>query len=288
MSLDGLSIDRFVVRYRVYGDPDSPNTMVCVNGAQQTIAAWKSLVGFFRKKYKIILFDLPGQGGSRIRLGGHHVSLAEQCRVMEALVERLVVDDKIDILTASWGGAVGALYSARNPARVRKLLLGSFGLTVNRAMLDLIRLGQELIAAGEIGRCGQIIADSFGSRLAPARRENIRRQFREMDPDAVQHFLEHIRWSAGADLREEIAFEDIRADTLIANGREDAILDPETLDALVAAIPRARRVLVEGAGHFMHFENPDILNLYDDFYSGRDKTAGARPVPEIGMAPAHA
>lgn len=286
LNQDGTTIGRFVVRHRLYGNAGGTNTLVCINGAQQTIAAWRRLVSFFGQRYKILLFDLPGQGGSRILSGGYQVSLMEQCEVMEALVDQAAPDGKIDIFTASWGGAVGTLYSARNPARVRKLLLGSFGLTVNTAMHDLIRLGQVLIRAGEVGRCGQVIADTFGNRLTPAMRDSIRRQFQEMDADAVQHFFEHITWSMSADLRKEIAFEDIRADTLIINGREDPIIDPVSLEFLVAAIPDAERMLVEGAGHFLHFENPDILNIYDDFYSGRDDDSGVQLLPDTGMASA--
>jgi hypothetical protein len=59
-----INSDRFLVPYRVYGRGDQ--FLVCVNAAQQTMAAWRSVVGYFSETYRLLLFDFPGQGRAQI------------------------------------------------------------------------------------------------------------------------------------------------------------------------------------------------------------------------------
>ena len=78
-----LRVDRFIVPYRVYGDGDT--AIVCVSGAQQTMAAWRPFVTRFARQHAVVVFDPPGLGRSQILGGDAQVSLSEQVRVLQAV-----------------------------------------------------------------------------------------------------------------------------------------------------------------------------------------------------------
>jgi pimeloyl-ACP methyl ester carboxylesterase len=59
---------------------------------------------------------------------------------------------------------------------------------------------------------------------------------------------------------------EISVPTLIIAGREDFIYPPESQEELVAAIPNARLVFIERAGHSPHLEQPaEVQRLIRDF-----------------------
>lgn len=45
------------------------------------------------------------------------------------------------------------------------------------------------------------------------------------------------------------------------------MLDREDVKHAISMIPNCETQVVSGAGHFLHFERPEILDLYDEFYS---------------------
>jgi pimeloyl-ACP methyl ester carboxylesterase len=57
-----LTIDRFEIPYIVVGE--GTHLLICVNGMQQTMASWRSLVPRFtaHARYRVALFDFPNQG----------------------------------------------------------------------------------------------------------------------------------------------------------------------------------------------------------------------------------
>ena len=55
-----LKLGRFLVPYRIYGE--AQKTIICISGAKQTMAAWRSFVSHFINEYSVVVFDLPGQG----------------------------------------------------------------------------------------------------------------------------------------------------------------------------------------------------------------------------------
>ena len=54
--------------------------------------------------------------------------------------------------------------------------------------------------------------------------------------------------------------ESIAAPALVVSGTLDELSPPQVGDEFAEAIPNARRVLVEGGGHWLHFERPDEFN----------------------------
>jgi len=49
-------------------------------------------------------------------------------------------------------------------------------------------------------------------------------------------------------------------------------------------IPRCECRLIEGVGHFLHFERPEVLADYEDFLLQRDTPMEAPPAPVLREA----
>ena len=60
----------------------------------------------------------------------------------------------------------------------------------------------------------------------------------------------------------------VRAPTLVIWGRKDALLPVALADSFVAAIPGARKVVIEGCGHLPQEERPaEVAALLEEFLS---------------------
>ena len=57
----------------------------------------------------------------------------------------------------------------------------------------------------------------------------------------------------------------IRARTLIVNGADDPIVDAGDGYEAARRIPHAEVRLLEGVGHFLHAEQPQIMDVFADF-----------------------
>ena len=132
---DQLQIKRFVIPYRLYGG-NGPN-LVCLNGIQQSMAMWHSFIRRFSSRYRIVLFDFPGQGKGHVLSGSTKTSLEEEVEILREVIKGTGVND-ITLCTASWGGVVAMMFAERNPQIVRRLILGSLGTRANKQMVDII------------------------------------------------------------------------------------------------------------------------------------------------------
>ena len=121
-----LTINRFEIPYLVFGE--GTHLLICVNGMQQTMASWRSLVPRFTAHawYRVALFDFPNQGRARCLRGEAGVDVVEQVHVLGAMVDALSPDAPVALIGGSWGAVVAAAYAARRPHRVTRLVLGSF------------------------------------------------------------------------------------------------------------------------------------------------------------------
>ena len=259
---------RFIVPYRVYGDGDT--AIVCVSGAQQTMAAWRPFITRFSKTYAVVVFDLPGLGGAKILDGEPFVDLDEQVEILHRVVEEGAGERRRIVCGASWGTMVACAYAARYADQVERMILGSFGVRPNSSLRDVIREGQRLHDIGETYRAAHLILQRFGQKVNGAYRKGIIRQFKEMTPEQAMTLYHHCSFVSSCERVEDfIDLEAVRATTLIINGAEDTIIDPE--DALIAGdlIPDCRSMIIENSGHFLHFERPDIMEIYEAFIEGR-------------------
>lgn len=255
---------RFIVPYRAYGE--APKTIVCVSGAQQTMAVWKSFVAYFCRDFTVVVFDLPGQGRAETLYGPAAVSLEDQVSALGRVIEVTNRDGPVHIAAASWGTIIAAIYAARYPTAAEKIILGGFGIRSTRAMSAVIRDGKRLYEESGPEEVGKLIVERFGQDIPESYKRRIIEQFRTMKRDKCLAFYAHVDFVKNASGIGQFAdLSKIRAKTLIVNGEKDGILDAEDA-ALAARLIRDCEVrIIPDVGHFLHFESAEILGVYDAF-----------------------
>ena len=183
-----ITFDRFVIPCRVYGS--SGPCIICLNGAHQSMAMWRSFVTFFSHDYRILLFDFPGLGQARALSGPSNLSLDEQVDILHAVMEASQFERDTILCTASWGGVVALAFAARYPHAVRRLVLGSIGTRPNPKMVETIQKGLSIDPEKRL-EMAQVLLESFGQKLPENIKNRIIRQFHEMSKDSLRAFSEH-------------------------------------------------------------------------------------------------
>lgn len=259
-----LTVGRFVVPYRIYGEAEK--TIVCISGAKQTMAAWRSFVSHFVPAYSVVVFDPPGQGRSEILSGSPGVSFDEQVDVLLNVVESTNRDGRVHLAAASWGTIISAAVASRHPELVDKMILGSFGAKPSKAVIEVIKAGQRLFDTDKTDEIAALMIESFGQHIPQSHKKQMIEQFRHMSREQFLSFYEHCLFiEQASDIAEFIDLSSIRASTLIVSGEYDSIIDVADIEAASLRIPNCEFKLIRGAGHFLHWEKADILHIYSDF-----------------------
>ena len=257
-----LKIQRFVVPYRVYGA--AAHTLVFVNGVQQSMAMWHSFVRRFKATYRIVLFDLPNQGGGQVVRGSAHLSLEEQVDILTAVIEATNATDPLTVCSASWGGVIAMAYAVRYPQRIRSLILASMGTRANQKMIDMISQGLQNPVKDPL-KVAESLIEGIGQDLPVAMKNKIVSQFQHMGPEAFQAFLQHGSTVLSVrELSKVVDVSKVRCQTILLHGENDTIVDLDDVRYLAAEIPRSELRVIENVGHFLHLEKEELLDVYEE------------------------
>jgi len=260
-----LDLGRFHVAYRIYGH--SGPFIICVNGAQQTMASWHAAVLKFSGSYRIILYDAPGQARGSILSGSAAVNIDEQVEVLSNLIQALLgAQQALHLVGASWGAVIAAIYAARYPDRVKFLLLASFGLQPSPQMMKVVEGARKLYFSEHRSDGAKLIIDMFGQRLSEENKRRMILQFKNLTDEQFDSFYEHIKVIASTShLTDYADLGKILAKTVIVNGADDQLLDNRDLKAASQLIPHSELRFIPDAGHFLHLEREEILDIYGGY-----------------------
>jgi pimeloyl-ACP methyl ester carboxylesterase len=261
-----LVVGDFEIPYAITGS--GPSVLICVNGMQQTMAVWRSVMKRMgRTGYRTVLFDFPNQG--RAAALNRHVSASlsveEQVEVLHAVAEQVSPSQPVALIGGSWGAIVAAAYAAAHPDRVSRLVLGAFHTKPNETLRQVARDGRALVEAGRGPELGELFVERFGDGIDPSRQSAIEAQLRALRPEQYRQMYDQARLLAdNVDFESMVRLDRIAAKTLIVNGEHDPIVDwvdtPQT-----AARFRSASFEIVPAGHFLHFERPEIVETYASF-----------------------
>lgn len=257
-----LRTGRFLIPLRIY-ENQGPE-LVCLNGVQQSMAMWHSFIRRFRNKYRIVLFDFPNQGRGRILSGPVNASLEEQIEILHAVLKSAKVGNNLTICAASWGGVVGAAFAAKYPDKAKRLILASLGTRPNKKMIETIQRGSS-ISAENRREMAETLIESFGQNLPGSIKQKIIAQFNNMSSEKLKAFHQHGLFVLGTkEIGDVVKLRDIRAETILINGEKDSIIDLNDVKFLATQIPDCQLRIVKNAGHFLHLERQEILDLYQE------------------------
>jgi len=261
-----IRVGRFLIPYRLFGQ--GSRFLVCVNGAQQSMAAWRPVVTYFSKDYRLLLFDFPGQGRAQIISGSAVVALDEQVEVLHQVLAAQNAPEKSIVAGASWGGVVVAAFASRFPHLVDKIILASFGIRVNEKLVQAIREGQQLNGTATGEQVADVIIKYFGQHLNEAFKKKMFDQFKNITKEHLENFHAHGQLlETTKHINEVVDLRSIKAQTLIINGAMDTVMDFDDIILAATQIANCLVKIVPGVGHFLHNESDDVLSIYRDFLS---------------------
>jgi pimeloyl-ACP methyl ester carboxylesterase len=257
-----IDMDRFRIPYRIY-ENEGPH-IICLNGVQQSMAMWHSLVEYYSPYYRIVLFDFPNQGKGKVLSGATLVTLDEQVDILREVMRATGTNNGVSLCTASWGGIVAMAFAARHAGQVKQLCLASLGTKANDLMVETIKKGFAVDPKNR-EKMADILIESFGGNLPENIKNKIVGQFNSMSQEHLDAFYEHgSAVVSKKKLGDLVKFSDIREKTFLIYGEKDTIIDLADVKFLSSQIPNCEVRVIKGAGHFLHMERVDIFDIYAD------------------------
>jgi pimeloyl-ACP methyl ester carboxylesterase len=233
--------------YVLHGPVDG-GVLVLLEGMGGDIPGWRRNVPRLAERRRVVAFDFRGNG--RSDAPDAPLSMATLVDDTVGLLDHLGVD-RAHLYGMSMGGMVAIESALSHAERVRSLVLAATHAGPARASVPARR------------------------RSVPKDRPYLALYSRRFAAEHPDHVAEDIlvgsqqRQSASAGRRQWEAVQawdawdrlgDIRVPALVLHGTEDDIVDVANARRLAAAISGAELVLLEGAGHLYHSEQPEAAD----------------------------
>jgi pimeloyl-ACP methyl ester carboxylesterase len=224
--------------------PDARLAMVLVHGAGENHLVWPASL---RRVDGVTVYalDLPGHGKSG---GLGRASVGDYVTVLLGWLDALDVQHAV-IAGHSMGGAIAQQFALGHPARVMGLVLVATGarLRVAPAILDGILTDTD-------ATLDLVTRYAWGPGAPEQMVQRGRAQMAEVSPQVVANDYAACNAFDVMDRAGQIA-----APTLVIGGTADQMTPPKYAAFLAEKIPGARRVMIEGAGHMVMLEQPELV-----------------------------
>ena len=240
-------------------------------------------------RHTLLFYDQRGTGRSTLVRDSTALDGQRFAEDLEALRRHFGLE-RLTLLGHSWGAGVAALYAARYPDRIGRLLIVG-GIPLQRGpllqafealaasrdsatRLDMQRWREARLAdPGDATACRayyELWFRPFFVDSAAASRS--RGDFCGGTPESRSNKITSVDRFTMASLGEwdwRPALRGVDAPTLVMHGTAD-VLPPEGARGWAAALPDSRLLLLDGVGHFPYLEVPDrFFTAVDEFLRGR-------------------
>ena len=235
--------------YEVHGEGIP---VVFAHGSGGNHISWWQQIPYFSKFYKCIIFDhrtfgrTPDEPEPKGR-----TAFADD---LEGLLDYLGID-KVAIVAHSMGGRTAAVFSLRNPERVKALVFsGTNGGSDNEESREVRRkhkASPPFLPEGAIKALSNDYSEKFPEKTL------LYRQIMRMNPRHSPDFLApRPNHNGSTDGR----FSELGIPILFMVGEEDKLVHPKTIEIASSLIPHSEFVMVEEAGHSVYYERPEFFN----------------------------
>ena len=228
-------------------------SLLLVHGLGYARWGWEPVVDGLAEAHEVVLFDNRGIGESDAPAGPYTVSdMAEDAvAVLDAAgLERA------HVLGTSLGGMIALQLVLDHPERVDRLVLacttpgGASAAPMPERTVRLLGEAQALPAEVALRR---FVENAFAPDPDPAQIERILKH-RISTAQAPAAWAAQASAGAAFDVWERLP--EIRAQTLVLTGDQDAVVDPKNSELLAARIPAAQLEVFLGGGHLFFWEQP--------------------------------
>ncbi len=270
---DGTRI-HYLARAPASSNHRPSSSVILIHGLMDSAEQWRANIDALAQEHRVFAIDLIGFGFSS-RVTTPIYSLALFARSIREFMDAQGIA-RASLVGHSLGGAVALRFAHAYPERVEKLVLiapatyllplrpavklARYAPFIPRALIGWVilnRRARERALRNALGDPARFDATEVAHRLRPLRVRGT--------ANALVAMLASPRDSRVPPL------EQITAPTLVLCGTRDLAVPLQHAERHVRALPNARLVVIENAGHLPHYEYPDQVNrLLVDFLRPRD------------------
>jgi 3-oxoadipate enol-lactonase len=231
--------------YHELHGPDSAPPLVLLEGMGGDIPGWRRNIPHLAARYRVVVYDLRGNG--RSDKPDEPMTMGMFAEDTLALLDHLGVSSA-HLYGQSFGGMVGLQLALTHPGRVRSLVLAATHAGPHRAS----RLGLQAHVPKDKPYLALYSADF--AKTHPA---HVEEDILVGSQNSQPAYAGRRQWEAmqGWDAWDRLG--EVGCPVLVLHGTEDRLVSVENAERLAAAIPGARLVLLEGAGHLYHSEQAE-------------------------------
>ncbi|MDO8107590.1 alpha/beta fold hydrolase [Isoptericola sp. b441] len=248
-----FELDGTTIHYEDHGEGEP---LVVLNGIFMSCASWQAFVPSFSARNRLLLLDLVDQGASGTV--DHEYTQELQERVVLAFLDHLGLADA-HLCGVSYGGEVALRVATRHPDRVRKLVLANTTAHTSPWLYDIGKSWERAMASHDghvfFTTCIPVV---YSPGFYEANHDWIaaREEFfvRVFTPEVYDAFARLTRSAETHDERARLA--EVTAPTLVISSEHDHVTPLVNQTELVAGIPGAAHVMIQGAGHAAMYEKP--------------------------------
>jgi 3-oxoadipate enol-lactonase len=234
--------------YHELHGPGSGAPLILLEGMGGDIPGWRRNIPQLSARYRVVGYDFRGNG--RSDKPDEPMTMATFAEDTVALLDHLGASSA-HLYGQSFGGMVGIELALEHPRRVRSLVLAATHAGAGRASRPdrsaHVPKDKPYLALYSPGfteaNPGHVEEDILVGSQNPQPPHAGRRQWEAMQA-----------WDAWDRLAQ------IRCPVLILHGTGDRLVSVDNARRLADAIPGSQLVLLEGAGHVYHSEQPDVAD----------------------------
>jgi pimeloyl-ACP methyl ester carboxylesterase len=241
-----------------YEETGAGAPVVLLHGYPLNRAMWQPQVAALRDAYRVVTPDLRGLGETEAT--PEPATMEDMARDVAALLDALEIERAI-IGGLSMGGYVTLAFARLFPERVRALVLADTKATNDPPeILEMREQQAQLIL--EKGMAAMV--EAFLPRLVAAetfaRQPGIVKHLRGMMLSTKPAGAAAAQRGMAARRNQTDLLPTLHVPVLIIAGSEDILTPPSDSAAMRDALPAARLVVLEGAGHMANLESPAGFN----------------------------
>jgi 3-oxoadipate enol-lactonase len=222
------------------------------------LRSWEPQVAAFQDRCRVLRLDFRGHGGSALSEAAHGIE--DLAGDVVGLLDALAIE-RTHYVGSSLGGMVGFALALAHPQRLRSLSLvatqGDLPTASAERLRGLIaaaRAEGETMAPQADAMLARYVAEGW-SKTHPADYARLREMAAETPVEGFARSSEAIIAMAF-----DHRLAEIRTPTLVIAGERDQPTPPERMRLYQDEIDGAEMTVIEGAGHFPNFDQPDRFN----------------------------
>lgn len=250
-----VKVNGVSLHYEITGQGEP---LILIEGLGTATWLWWKQVPELARRFRVVAYDLRGSGWSD--KPDEPYSIPMFADDLAGLMDALRIK-QAHVLGISLGGYVAQEFAIRYPHRVKRLILCSTGTNGPHATPPNPDVIVALMApvAGKDNLRDRITL-SLSPGYATAHPSDVEQMlaWRLDNPQPAyaynRQLMSAVGWTSEGRLGE------ITMPTLVLAGSEDRVVPPQNADVLVAGIPHAEKVILQGAGHLINVEQPERFN----------------------------